>query len=200
MNKQRIVSLLIALNLFLTSCSREVSNNTNNKNMDDGKIDNYQEDVIESPKDDVIVDNFSYDELAMAQFDKDFLKQKVTIDDWSSFISYLDNTKVVYPYQELFTKDYDLVIPQTFEDTEIPIIVNGQVDYDILLNKVLENNQEYIQNNSNFSNTTTSLVERVCHIISDYINSEIQNNHNINLNDLNIKLNEILWLKKMIKY
>lgn len=191
MNKQRIVSLLIALNLFLTSCSREVSNNTNNKNMDDGKIDNYQEDVIESPKDDVIVDNFSYDELAMAQFDKDFLKQKVTIDDWSSFISYLDNTKVVYPYQELFTKDYDLVIPQTFEDTEIPIIVNGQVDYDILLNKVLENNQEYIQNNSNFSNTTTSLVERVCHIISDYINSEIQNNHNINLIDLNIKLNDL---------
>ena len=37
MNKQRIVSLLIALNLFLTSCSREVSNNTNNKNINEVK-------------------------------------------------------------------------------------------------------------------------------------------------------------------
>ena len=188
MNKQRIVSLLIALNLFLTSCSREVATNTNNKDTNDGKIDNYQEDVVTPSTDNVITDNFAYDELAMTQFDEEFLNRQVNIADWSSFTAYLNNMDVVYPYQELYTKEYDLNVADAFDDSEIAIIVNGQVDYDLLLNKVLENNREYLQDNYESSK---SFVESVCHIVQEYINSEIKNNPNINLTELNIKLNNL---------
>ena len=203
--KKKILTTIIALNILittLTGCLNRGNINTN-KEENNSKTD-ASFSVPETPSSDRVVNPeteeemditydtpSNYEGITLSEADLNFLSQNM-IGEFGNVADDISNIKTEYLYSELYTAKHNLNINYVAtNDTDI--IINNQVNYDALYNKVLVNNASYMAENNitNYKNTTDSLVARVCKLIVTEINDLLTDNTTIDRIALNHKLNDL---------
>lgn len=203
--KKKILTTIIALNILittLTGCLNRGNINTD-KEENNSKTD-ASFSVPETPSSDRVVNHETdeemditydtpsiYENITLNEEDLNFLSQNM-IGDFSNVASVISSIKTEYLYSELYTEKHNLNVNYVAtNDTDI--IINNQVNYDALYNKVLANNASYMAENNitNYKNTTDSLVARVCKLIVTEINDLLTDNTTIDRIALNHKLNDL---------
>lgn len=204
--KKKILTTIIALNLLVAALASHlgINRNISNNKTPDLPNNSYSYETESKPQDDIIINpNTSeeeqvivekpsyYENISLSEYDKEMLNMYVT-SDYSHVLEDIYQIKVDYLYSELYTGDYNLEVPE-ISSAEDSLIINNQVNYDALYNKVLSNNEKYLNENNvnNYKNTTTSLVSKVCRLITDELNDILANNTTLDRIELNNKLNSL---------
>ena len=166
--KKKILTTIIALNILittLTGCLNRGNINTN-KEENNSKTD-ASFSVPETPSSDRVVNPeteeemditydtpSNYEGITLSEADLNFLSQNM-IGEFGNVADDISNIKTEYLYSELYTAKHNLNINYVAtNDTDI--IINNQVNYDALYNKVLANNASYMAENNitNYKNTS----------------------------------------------
>lgn len=191
--KKRIFLTFIALNILVSSLAgcMKLDDNIDKSKDEDEKKDNeiVMEDnwYSEVPKENTIEEIIKWDDT-LSESDYQVLKQVIS-GDFSLAKEEIANINVEYPYSELYSGEYDINVNNNYS-SNINIISNNQVNYDLLYNQVISNNTRYMNENniSNYQNTTDSLVAKVCRLITDEVNDMLKSSVKIDTLALNEKL------------
>lgn len=207
-NKKRFKLQLKALNLgivlMLSSCNFNLKNPKNELSVSYNNISTTSNDNSTIRSDDNIFLELnipSNSKIELSELTTDIIncKFELTSEENNYFNNFISAIEVDYPMSEYFQIDnflqsYDSLNEYNSNQSNL-IIKDNYIDADDLYNQVIKNNESFLIENhgvaKKYEDTTNYMVKNVCNVIASYLNNFIEENSNININELDIKLSEL---------